>query len=138
MVAKWTFIKPELTLYHLQNVLSLLEEHYFTLQMAPVLEIIKLFGKTVLEDKKFAEIMTLKKARLLMNLGLKAEGEAIKTQWDSDNYKISDEEKKVQFEKIKALKDENDNLKDKNILFHFEYDKEPVVIESIRIHEVWL
>ena len=30
MVSKWTFIKPELTYFHMQNVASILEEHYFS------------------------------------------------------------------------------------------------------------
>lgn len=106
--------------------------------MTPVVELIKLFSKTVLEDKKLDEIMTLKKARLLLNLGLKAEGDNLKVQWDADNYKLSDEEKKVNIEKIKALKDTSDNLKDKTVNFHVIDEYEPLVLESIRVHEVWL
>lgn len=30
MVSKWTFIKPELTFFHLQNIANILEEHYFS------------------------------------------------------------------------------------------------------------
>lgn len=71
MIAKWTFIKPELTFYHMQNVAQILEDHYFSLQILPVLEAIKFFSKVVLEDKKLEEILSLKKARLLYNLGMK-------------------------------------------------------------------
>ena len=105
--------------------------------MAPILELIKVFAKVVLEDKKIDEIMSLKKARLLLNLGLKQEGEDVKARWDLDNYKLTDEEKKVNTEKIKALKDKSDNLKDKVVNFNFEDEFEPVVLEQIRIHEVW-
>ena len=56
MVAKWTFIKPELTFFHLQNVFQLLEDHYFTIQMLPVLEMINIFSNIVIEDKKLQEI----------------------------------------------------------------------------------
>ena len=56
MVAKWTFIKPELTFFHLQNVYQLLEDHYFTIQMLPVLEMINIFSNIVIEDKKLQEI----------------------------------------------------------------------------------
>jgi hypothetical protein len=41
-------------------------------------------------------------------------------------------------EKIKALKDPYDNLKDKAVAFNFEDDKEPMVLEQIKIHEMWL
>jgi hypothetical protein len=71
MVSKWTFVKPELTFFHLQNIYKILDEHYFTLHLLPVLEMIKLFAKVVFEDKKIEEIMTLKKARTLLNLGFK-------------------------------------------------------------------
>jgi hypothetical protein len=30
MISKWTFIKPELTFFHLQNIANILEEHYFS------------------------------------------------------------------------------------------------------------
>ena len=138
MVAKWTFIKPELTLNHLQNVAQLLEDHYFSIQMLPIVEMIKIFSLLVLEDKKLAQISTLRKARLLMNLGMKGEGEQIRTQWETSHYKLSEEEKKTNLEKIKALKDPGDNLKDKNVVFTFEPESEARVLESIKIHEVWI
>lgn len=138
MIAKWTFIKPELTFYHMQNVASILEDHYFTLQLLPVIEAIKYFSKVVLEEKKFEEIQTLRKARMLYNLGLYKEGEALKQTWDNEHYKLTDEEKKVQLEKIKALKDPTDNLKDKFVAFHLEEELEPFVLESFKIHEVWI
>lgn len=31
MISKYAFAKPELTLYHLNNVFKLLEDHYFTI-----------------------------------------------------------------------------------------------------------
>lgn len=105
MVSKWTFIKPELTFFHLKNIVTLLEEHYFSIQLLPVFEIMKLYGRTVLEDKKIEEMYNLKKARLLMNLGLKQESETLKQQLHNDSYKLSEEEKKVNLEKIKAMKD---------------------------------
>jgi len=61
----------------------------------PILEVIKVFSKVVFEDRKLEEIMTLKKARLLYNLGLKNEGEALKNAWDADHYRLTDEEKKI-------------------------------------------
>lgn len=79
MVSKWTFIKPELTFFHLQNIATILEDHYFSIQMVPIIEMIKLFGKVVLEDKKIEEVSLMRKARLLFNLGLRPEGEALKT-----------------------------------------------------------
>lgn len=106
--------------------------------MLPVIEMIKAFSKLVLEDKKLEEIMILKRARLLMNLGLKTEAEALKSAWDNDHYKLTDDEKKLNLEKIKALKDPGDNLKDKMVSFTFEHETEPVVLENIRIHEVWI
>jgi hypothetical protein len=78
MVSKWTFIKPELTYFHLQNIAGILEDHYFSVQLLPVLEMINIFGKLVIEDRKVEDLFLLRKARLLMNLGLKQEGETLK------------------------------------------------------------
>lgn len=95
MVSKWTFIKPELTFFHLQNVANILEEHFFSVQLVPVVEMINIFGKLVLEDKKIEDLCILRKSRLLHNLGLKNESEALKTQWDNTQYKLTDDEKKL-------------------------------------------
>ena len=40
MISKYAFMKPELTLFHLQNVLKLLEDHYFSVQQLPVLHLL--------------------------------------------------------------------------------------------------
>ena len=71
MISKWTFIKPELTFFHMQNIANILEDHYFSVQLLPVIEMINFFGKVVLEDRKVEDISLLRKARLLMNLGLR-------------------------------------------------------------------
>lgn len=36
------------------------------------------------------------------------------------------------------MKDPSDNLKDKGVIFHFEEEFEPVILESLRIHEIWI
>ena len=138
MVSKWSFIKPELTYYHLVNIANILEEHYFSVQLLPVVEMINLFGKVVLEDRKIEDISILRKARLLMNLGLRTESDTLRQQWETQGYKLTDEEKKVNLEKIKGLKDPADDLKSKAVAFNFEDDKEPLVLEQIKIHEVWV
>jgi hypothetical protein len=51
---------------------------------------------------------------------------------------LNEEEKKLQLEKIKGLKDEDDNLKDKYVVFGIENENDAMVLESIRIHEVWI
>ena len=138
MISKWTFIKPELTFFHLQNIANILEEHYFSVQLLPIIEMINLFGKLVLEDGKVEDISILRKARLLMNLGLKTESEKLRDNWEARGYKLTEDEKKINLEKIKGLKDPSDDLKSKNVQFPFEEDKEPVVLEQIKIHETWI
>jgi len=138
MISKFSFMKPELTLYHLQNVLRLLEDHYFSIQQLPVLHLLQLFTDQVLGDKILVEVAELKRARLVMNLGLKAQSEAMVEAVASRAYVLNDEERKVNFEKIKALKDPTDDLKSKHIPFHAAEDSAPVVLEQIRIHESWL
>mmetsp|Transcript_32603 Transcript_32603/g.49858 ORF Transcript_32603/g.49858 Transcript_32603/m.49858 type:complete len:82 (+) Transcript_32603:429-674(+) len=51
MISKYTFMKPELTFFHLKNVLRLLEEHYFSIQQLPVLYLLEVFNNVVLTDK---------------------------------------------------------------------------------------
>lgn len=104
----------------------------------PVVEMINLFGKLVFEDRKVEDICMLRKARVLMNLGLKNEGETLKQNWENACYKLSEEEKKLQLEKIKGQKDPNDNLKDKVVAFPFDESSEPKVLEQIKIHETWI
>ena len=53
-----------------------------------------------------------------MNLGLKTEADELVEVLHSEAYLLNEEEKKVNFEKIKALKDVNDDLKTKNIPFN--------------------
>lgn len=64
-----------------------------------------------------------------MNIGLKPESEKLRELWENHCYKLTEEEKKVNLEKIKGLKDPSDDLKSKNVMFPFEEDKEPVVLE---------
>ena len=71
MISKISFMKPELTLYHIKNVLKLLEDHYFSIQQLPVLHLMQLFSKEVMDDKILHEVTMMKRARLTMNLGLK-------------------------------------------------------------------
>mmetsp|Transcript_32603 Transcript_32603/g.49855 ORF Transcript_32603/g.49855 Transcript_32603/m.49855 type:complete len:105 (+) Transcript_32603:711-1025(+) len=73
-----------------------------------------------------------------MNLGLKTESDEIVDHVKKDSYLLNEEEKKVNFEKIKALKDVNDDLKTKHIPFNPNDDSAPQVLEQLRIHESWL
>ena len=52
------------------------------MQLLPVLEMVNIFGKVVLEDRKIEDIGLLRKGRLLMNMGLKQEGEGLKQLWE--------------------------------------------------------
>jgi hypothetical protein len=138
MVAKWTFLKPELTYLHLKKIAELLENHYFSVQLMPVMAMLEFFASEVLEDKILASTNQLARSRLIMNLGLKDEGVALQTKAESNKYELSEEERKVNFEKIKALKDTRDNLKDEHVPFEEDSEFLPHVVESIRIHESWL
>jgi len=138
MISKYTFMKPELSLYHLQNVLKLLDDHYFSIQQLPILHVLQLFSDQVLNDQILVELAELKRARLLMNLGLGKDAEALVDDVSSRSYVLNEEEKKVNFEKIKALKDPADDLKSKQIPFHPVEDGAPLVLEQLRIHESWL
>ena len=113
MISEFSFMKPELTIHHLQNVLKLLEDHYFSIQQLPVIQLMALFNQQVLGDQILVEVAELKRARLLMNLGLDFQAEDSVKDLNSRSYVLNDEEKKVNFEKIKALKDPNDDLKTK-------------------------
>jgi len=72
--------------------------------------VLQLFNDQVLDDRILVELAELKRARLLMNLGLNAEAEALIDDVSPRSYVLNEEEKKVNFEKIKALKDPADDL----------------------------
>ena len=129
MISKYTFMKPELTFFHLKNVLKFLEDHYFSIQQLPVLHLLELFNEIVLQDRIQVETSKMKRARLLMNLGLKKESDELINTVNQNAYLLNEEEKKVNFEKIKALKDVNDDLKTKNIPFNPAEDGSPLVLE---------
>jgi hypothetical protein len=69
MVSKYTFIKPELTFLHLRKVATVLDEHYFHIQLLPVLRLLELFSKEVLADTIGEKTFVLQRCRLLSNLG---------------------------------------------------------------------
>lgn len=77
MISKYAFMKPELTLFHLNNVYKLMEDHYFSIQQLPILFLLQIFNQEVLGDNILVELTILKRARLLMNFGLKSKAEAI-------------------------------------------------------------
>lgn len=70
-----------------------------------------------------------------MNLGLKQDGVKLYEKVESKRYLLSEEERKVQYEKIKALSDMS--LNEEKAHFLSENAMEPLVVESIRIHETW-
>lgn len=73
-----------------------------------------------------------------MNLGLKSDANKLIALVEQRKIILTEEEKKVQYERIKALKDDQDNLIDEKIYFLKELASDPSVIESVRIHEAWL
>ena len=94
----------------------------------------------MLGDKILRELAVLKRARLLMNLGLRSQADTLLTglQAKGASYALDDEERKVNFEKIKALRDPNDDLKSRNVAFDTPEEGAPLVLEQLRIHESWL
>jgi hypothetical protein len=65
----------------------------------------QLFNQIVLGDQILVEVAGLKRCRLLMNLGLDVQAEESVKDLSAKSYILNEEEKKVNFEKIKALKD---------------------------------
>jgi len=78
MIGKWTFIKPELTFHHLKNICQTLEDHYLHLHMIPVLKLLEFFALHVLELPTLAQVFELKRARLMLNMGMEERGLALK------------------------------------------------------------
>jgi hypothetical protein len=74
MIGRFTYVKPELTLLHLKKIAEILEQHYFTLQLVPVLKLIEVFSSEVIDDQIQKQTASLMRARVLYNLGLKELG----------------------------------------------------------------
>jgi len=128
MISKFAFAKPELTLYHINNVFKLLEDHYFTIQQLPVLHLIQLYSQEVVQDQILVEVAVMKRARLLLNIGLKTAAQGLLDSKPS-TYVLTDDEKKINFEKIKALKDPADDASRKLIPFLVVDEGTPTVLE---------
>jgi len=71
-----------------------------------------------------------------MNLGLKANGLKLLEKVESKKYILTEDERRVQFEKIKALSDMS--IKEEKAHFLAENLMDPLVIETVRIHESWI
>jgi hypothetical protein len=71
-----------------------------------------------------------------MNLGMKNEGNRVYEKIEAKRYLLTEEERKLQFEKIKQLKDDVSFNLDKPI-FGSEKALDVSVIDQIRIHESW-
>jgi len=59
---------------------------------------------------------------------------------DKNAYNLTEEERRIQYEKIKELKDPKDSLgADMSCLpFEKEFALDPLVVESVKMHEQWL
>ena len=100
---------------------------------------LQLFARDVLRDSIAERTYMLKRARVLFNLGLKEAGLQLQTQAEESHYELTESERRVNFEKIKALKNPKDDLKEgTEIPFGPEHALEPHVIEMVRVHETWL
>ena len=52
--------------------------------------------------------------------------------------RLDDNEKKICLENIKGLRDPNDDLKSKEVPFERLGARDPWVLETVRVHQVWL
>jgi hypothetical protein len=67
--------------------------------------LLEVFAGRVLGSPILEQAHALHRSRLLMNLGLKQDGVKLYEQVESMKYLLSEDERKVQYEKIKALSD---------------------------------
>ena len=79
-----------------------------------------MFTVEVIPDKILLETFILMRARLLMNLGLKKNAEKLLDEKlrSENRYELTEEERKVNLEKIKALRDPNDDMKSTHVPFN--------------------
>ena len=79
----------------------------------------------------------LRLARLLRNIGLQEESEKEKER--AGKFSISEDQRKLAFEKIKGLADPNDDLNEAVRRSHFFIDPDaPFTLGTMRIHQIWL
>jgi hypothetical protein len=80
------------------------------------------------QDQILVEVAIMKRARLLMNLGLKTTAQALVD--SKPTYTLTDDEKKINYEKIKALKDPADDGSSKKMIPFSIFDEAtPTVLE---------
>ena len=93
MIAKWAFQKPELTYFHIKNIIETLQDHFLVIQMMPLLKFSELYADVVLENTDVKKLSQLKTGRILMNLNFKEEGLQLKEL--VGDLELSEEQKKV-------------------------------------------
>ena len=96
MIAKWAYQKPEITLYHVNNIIQLLDYHYLHIQMIPVLKFAKIFSSLVLENEYYTSIYDLKLTRICYNFGLKISNESISNKIEKLKLSESTKQKLIQ------------------------------------------
>lgn len=72
-------------------------------------------------------------------MGQKTQAEKLQRIAEQNAYELTESERRVNFEKIKALKNPKDDMKEGTVIpFQIEEQDEPRVLEMVRVHETWL
>lgn len=80
---------------HLRKIADILDGQYFSIQLLPVLSLMEVFAGHVLNNPILEQTHALQRSRLLMNMGLKTEGNKLFDKLETKRYLLNDEEKKV-------------------------------------------
>jgi len=136
MIAKWAFQKPEITLYHINQTLYLLEAHYLHLQMVPVLRFAKFFCSLVIENDYYANVFDLKLIRVTYNFGLVNENIDIGRKMNQLALTEAVKQRLIQENSVGGVEPKS-NLNNTDVKFPESSKKDVLGIEKIKTHEIW-
>jgi len=136
MIAKWAFQKPEITLYHLGQILDLLESHYFHIQMVPILKFCKLFTSTVIENEYYSNIYDLRLIRITYSFGILNTNADITKSMQKLALSEAIKQRLIQENSSGGVANKID-MKSKEVTFAEVDKRDPLGIEKIQTHEVW-
>lgn len=136
MIAKWAFQKPEITLFHVKQILDLLESHYLHIQMIPILKFAKLYSQLVLENEYYSNVFDLKLLRICYNFGMVNKNINIAQKMQALAVSDAIKQRLIQENSTGGVASKAD-MKSKEVHFPETEKKDPFGIEKINTHEVW-
>jgi len=139
----WSFLKPSLSFYYLNQMLKMLDNFSMQIQKIPILKTLIAFSDIVAKDGKLSDIYKVHLSRECTQIGLSMGPSSSSDQSITDKLLdslcLSEEEKRLEYENIKLQAVSIGKQKEGEVSFTYKKPGEPYILEQIvRTHERWM